>query len=59
MTMRFTSINYPVLNTEFIRDSDDKIVDAKGYLIDLLRQRHVPCSKEVQGYAETRGLFFS
>ena len=43
-TIRFTSINYPVLNTEFIYDSNDNIIDAKGYLIDLLNMLKKNCN---------------
>lgn len=43
-TIRFTSINYPVLNTEFIYDNNENIIDAKGYLIDLLNMLKDNCN---------------
>ena len=42
--IRFTSIHYPVLNTEFIYDENDNIIDAKGFLIDMLNMLKRSCN---------------
>ena len=34
--IRFSSLQYPVLNTEFMYDENENIIDGKGYFIDLL-----------------------
>ena len=43
-TIRFTSLQYPVLNSEFIYDKNENIIDAKGYLIDLLNMLEKNCN---------------
>ena len=43
-TIIFTSLTYPVLNTEFIYDKHENIIDAKGYLIDLLNMLKKSCN---------------
>ena len=43
-TIRFTSLLYPVLNSEFIYDKNENIIDAKGYLIDLLNMLEKNCN---------------
>ena len=44
VNVRFTSIHYPVLNTEFIYDERQNIIDAKGYLIDMLNMLKRSCN---------------
>ena len=44
VNVRFTSIQYPVLNTDFIYDERENIIDARGYLIDMLNMLKRSCN---------------